>query len=157
MILVALGTQDKQFYRLIKIVDNAVKKGFIKEKVIVQSGSTKFNSDSIEIRKFIPEDEFNKYMKEANLIICHGGVGIITEAIKNNKKIFAMARLKKYKEHRNDHQVQIVNKFSDLGYIRKINDYDDLLREYKQLNKFKPKKPTFDNSKMLKIVSDYIG
>ena len=35
MILVTLGTQDKSFVRLLKAIDREIKKGNIKEKVIV--------------------------------------------------------------------------------------------------------------------------
>ena len=157
MILVALGTQDKQFYRLLKIIENAIKKGIIKDNVVVQSGTTEFKSDLMDIRSFIPSDELEKLVDEADLVVCHGGVGIITNSLRKNKKVFAMPRLKMYKEHRNDHQVQLVDKFSKLEYIKEIHDYDDFVREYKNINKFKPKKVKFDNSKILEIVSNFIG
>ena len=120
MILVALGTQDKQFYRLVKIIDRAIEKGVIKEEVIVQLGSTKFESDRMKTYKYISGDEMSKYTDEADLVVCHGGVGIITNSIKKNKKVFSMPRLKEFKEHRNNHQTQIVDKFTELGYIKKI-------------------------------------
>ena len=41
MILVTLGTQDKSFSRLLEQIDKEIKKGNIKEKVIVQAGCTK--------------------------------------------------------------------------------------------------------------------
>ena len=49
MILVTLGTQDKSFVRLLKAIDREIKKGNIKEKVIVQAGYTKYNSKNMEI------------------------------------------------------------------------------------------------------------
>ena len=82
MILVALGTQDKQFYRLVKIIDRAIEKGVIKEEVIVQLGSTKFESDRMKTYKYISGDEMSKYTDEADLVVCHGGVGIITNSMK---------------------------------------------------------------------------
>lgn len=157
MILVAVGTQDKQFLRILKIVDNAIIKGIIKDEVIAQAGSTKFVSDNMEVYDYIPSDKLEEYTEKADLIVCHGGVGIITDALKKNKKVFVMPRLKKYKEHRNDHQLQIAEKFEKLGYIKLINDYDDFVKEYKNLSKFKPKKPTFGNTKIIDMVSDFIG
>ena len=157
MILVILGTQDKQFYRLLKIVENAKKKGIVKDNIIAQVGSTEFSSDIMEIHDYIPEDNMKKLIEKADLVVCHGGVGAITDALKMNKKVFSMARLKMYNEHRNDHQVQLVDKFNELGYIKKISDYDDFVREYKALNKFKPRKPKFDNTRILALVSNFIG
>ena len=37
MIFVTLGTQDKEFPRLLEAIDKAIEKGEIKEKVIVQN------------------------------------------------------------------------------------------------------------------------
>jgi len=157
MILIIAGTQTKQFERLFKVVDNAIQKGIINDDVVAQLGYTKFKSPNMKTFDFIEETELNKYIKKADLIVSHGGIGSITSSIKADKKVFAMARLEKFKEHKNDHQLQIVNKFHDLGYIRKIEDYDDFIREYKNLNKFKPKKPKFGNTKIIDIITEFIG
>ena len=82
----------------------------------MQAGLTKYKSNKIKIFDFINSDEFDNYMKSADLIITHGGVGSILSGLKRNKKIIVVPRLKKYKEHTNDHQIQICNKFSELGY-----------------------------------------
>ena len=47
MILVTLGTQDKGFERLLKQVDEEIKKGNIREKVVVQAGYTKYESPNM--------------------------------------------------------------------------------------------------------------
>ena len=41
MILVTLGTQDKELKRLLVEIDNLIEKGVIKDKVIAQIGTTK--------------------------------------------------------------------------------------------------------------------
>ena len=43
MILITLGTQDKQFTRLLDMVQKEIDKGNINDKVIVQAGHTKYN------------------------------------------------------------------------------------------------------------------
>ena len=70
-------------------------------------------------------DDFDKLMNECDLLITHGGVGSIISGLKKNKKVIAVARLAKYKEHMNDHQKQIVDNFSDAGYILKSLGYDE--------------------------------
>jgi len=157
MILVMTGTQDKQFERILKIVDKAIKENIIKDEVVAQTGYTKFTSDDMKCFDFIPDKELTKLIDKADLIITHGGVGSITSALKKNKKVFAMARLECFKEHKNDHQVQIVNKFEELGYIKRITSFDDFVKNYKSIDKFKPKKPKFGNTKILDIVENYIG
>lgn len=157
MILLTVGTQDKQFLRLLKIVDNAITKGVVKEEVVAQIGYTKFESNNIKTYKFMSSKKLDEYIEKADLIVTHGGVGILTTALMKKKKVFAISRLKMFKEHVNDHQEQLVNKFYKLGYIKKIESYNDFVREYNNLKKFKPVFPKFNNEKLLNIISDYIG
>ena len=44
MILVTLGTQDKEFKRLLDIIEDAIENDIIKEEVVVQAGFTKYDS-----------------------------------------------------------------------------------------------------------------
>ena len=156
MILVTLGTQDKNFVRLLEKIDQLINNGLIKDKVIVQAGFTKYNSENMEIFDLIPQDEFNDLMDKADFIITHGGVGNIISALEKNKKVIAVPRLAKYGEHINDHQTQIIAKFNALGYIIGLQDVDELDDAVKQIKKFKPKKFVHDNSKMLNLVSELI-
>ena len=156
MILVTLGTQDKNFVRLLEKIDQLINNGLIKDKVIVQAGFTKYNSENMEIFDLIAQDEFNDLMDKADIIITHGGVGNIISALEKNKKVIAVPRLAKYGEHINDHQTQIIAKFNALGYIIGLQDVDELDDAVKQIKKFKPKKFVHDNSKMLNLVSQLI-
>lgn len=122
MIFVTLGTQDKQFKRLLEAVD----KLDINEKIIAQIGSTDFASAKMEIYKYMSIDEFTKYMNEARIVITHAGVGTIILGLKLRKKMIVAARRKEYKEHVNDHQMQILENFSNEGYIMPLQNFDDL-------------------------------
>ena len=137
MIFVTLGTQDKPFERLIKAVENQIINGNIKDEVIVQAGYTKYESDKMKILQYIPIEEFEKYIKKADIIISHAGVGSIIAGLENDKKIIAAARLKKYGEHVNDHQMQILDNFSESGYILKLEKFEEL---DKALERYTPKK-----------------
>ena len=157
MIFVTLGTQDKSFERLLRDIQKQIDLGNIKEKVVVQAGFTKFDSKDMEIFDLIPMDDFDKLMNECDLLITHGGVGSIISGLKKNKKVIAVARLAKYKEHMNDHQKQIVDNFSDAGYILKYDDGDDLGKILKKVKSFKPKKYTSNTHNMIKLVTDKIN
>ena len=157
MILVVLGTQDKQFDRLLKAVDEEIELGNIKDRVVVQAGYTKYKSKNMEIFDLLPGPEFEKLMDEANLIITHGGVGTILSAIKKNKKIIAAPRLSKYKEHHNDHQKQIVEEFKKQGYLLEYDEDTNLGNILKQIKNFKPKKFKSNTNNMIKLLEDYIN
>ena len=156
MILVTLGTQDKEFKRLLEAIDKEINNGTITDKVVVQAGCTKYESDNMEIFDLIPANEFDEYIKKADLIITHGGAGSILTGVKNNKKIIAAARLAKYKEHTNDHQKQIIKEFADEGYILELKDFNKLGKLIEKSKTFKPKKFISNTNNMIKLVSDTI-
>ena len=154
MIFVILGTQDKQFTRLLDDVEKCIKKGLIKEKVIVQAGHTKYESKNMEIFDFVNPSDMKDYIKKSKYIITHGGVGSILDSLKCNKKVIAVARLSKYKEHTNDHQLQIIDEFTKLGYI--IDGSNNLEKAIKNLDNFKLNKYQSNNENFIKLISDYI-
>jgi len=137
MILVMVGTQDKPFTRLLDAVNDYAKKA--KDKIIVQRGLTPYESKYMDVHDFFSPEETDKLIKEADIIICHGGVGTITTALKYHKPVIAAARLKEYGEHTNDHQKQIIEKFTDNGYILELKDFSQLDKLIKETKTFKPK------------------
>lgn len=126
MIFVTVGTQDKPFTRLLKAIDGAIECGEIKDDVIVQAGYTKYESKNMQILEYIPFEKFGEYIDNADVIITHGGVGSIVSAVKKGKKVVAVARLAKYGEHTNDHQLQVIGKMSKEGYIIDGNDLEHI-------------------------------
>lgn len=135
MIFVTVGTQDKQFQRLL----NAVEKLDIQEEIIIQRGSTKFQTKkkNIKVYKYLSNSKYEKIMKDASVIITHAGVGTIIDGLKLHKKMIVAARLQKYKEHVNDHQLQLLETFSEAGYIIPLYDFDKLQTLIEK--EFKPK------------------
>ena len=151
MILITLGTQDKQFTRLLSVVQNEIDKGNIKDKVIVQAGHTKFESNDMEIFDLIDREKFSNLISECDVLITHGGVGSIITGLQNNKKVIVAPRLAKY-----DDQLQITENFSKAGYILPLYENDDLGKILKDIKSFKPKKFKSNTSHMVKIISDFI-
>lgn len=153
MILVTLGTQDKKFTRLLEAIQKQIDNKIIKEKVIVQAGCTSsFKSNDMEIFDLIPMNEFDEKIKECDILITHGGVGSIITGLKNNKIVIAAPRLKKYNEHVNDHQLQIVENFAKEGYILYLEDFDNLDKLLIEAKKFKPKKFKSNTPNIIKLL-----
>ena len=156
MILVLLGTQNNSFSRLLSKIEASIKNGSINDKVIVQAGYTKFNSEEMEIFDFIPKDKMDTLISEADLIITHGGVGSIIKAIKLGKKVIAVPRLKEYGEHVNNHQIQIIENFDYEGYIKGVFDLKDFEKTIKNINCFSPTPFVSQVSNIIKIIENYI-
>jgi len=133
MILVTLGTQKQQFTRLLDKIENSK----IKDEIIVQAGHTNYNSKKMQIFDFIDYQEMAKLVDKADLIITHGGTGSIVTPLKKGKKVIACPRLKKYEEHVDDHQEQIVDIFAEVGYILKLEENDNLDKLVAKIKKMK--------------------
>ena len=124
MVLVTVGTQKQSFIRMLKMVENS--KSLENEEIIAQIGNTKFDSDKIKCFKFIKNEDMENYIEKADLIITHAGVGLIFECLHKNKRVIAVPRLKKYKEHINDHQLEICDMLEKEGYIISCLENDNL-------------------------------
>ena len=156
MIFVTVGTQDWSFKRLIEAVEKAVIDKKITDEVIVQAGNTKYESEHVKILNYIPFEEFAAFMDKADIIITHGGVGSILNAVKLGKKVIAVPRLAKYNEHVNDHQLQVIKKMTDDGYILSTEDETLIVDKIKEIANFEPKVYTSNTDNFVKGVKNIL-
>jgi UDP-N-acetylglucosamine transferase subunit ALG13 len=156
MILVTLGTQDKQFPRLLQAVDRAIEEGAIQEEVVVQAGFTKYESSRMKVFDFIEQERFAGFLEQANLLITHGGVGTIMTALREGKKILGAARLVQYGEHQSDHQGQVLEAFDDAGYLIYMKDLSDIRPYLKRAETFSPKPYVSNNANMIRLIEGWI-
>lgn len=153
MIFVILGTQDKKFNRLIEMV----LKLDIDEEIVIQSGCSDVFSDKVKYFKYLDKDSFDDYIKKADLIITHGGVGSIMSALSYRKKVIAVPRLKKYQEHQNDHQLDIVDNFYLRNYIFKCNEEDDLKLLITKIKTHQFENFNSNNDHFVSKLNNYLG
>ena len=153
MIFITLGTQDKSFKRILQVLEDS----FIEDKMIAQIGYTDFNSNKMELVKYLNKDEFEKYILDADIIISHGGVGSIMSALNKHKKVLACPRLLKYHEHTNDHQLQICEAFEKNGYLLVYRDGDDINKKIEELKEFNPKEFISNNENFVSKLSTYLN
>ena len=133
MIFITLGSQKFQFNRLLEEVDKLIEQGIITEEVFAQVGYSDYKPKNYKYNKFLDRDEFTEIIKKCDKVITHGGTGAIINAVKNNKKVIAIPRLAKYGEHVDDHQLQIVKKFKEMGVISICNDTKYLKKIYDEI------------------------
>lgn len=124
MVFVSVGTQKQSFKRLFHMIEDSTV--LENERIIAQTGHTEVTSNRIEIIPFMSNELYKEYISKADLIICHGGVGTIFDALYAGKKILAVPRISKYEEHVNDHQIEICSELEKEGYIYYLKD-DELL------------------------------
>ena len=156
MILVLLGTQNNSFHRLLEEIQKNIDNENIQEEVVVQKGYTKFESKDMTIYDELPIEKFNELIEKADLVITHGGVGSIISSVTRGKKVIAVPRLKKYNEHVNDHQLDIIQTFDEMGYIIGIQEVQQLGEAIKKVKEFKPKEYIKNTGNIIKIIEDFV-
>lgn len=156
MILVTLGTQDKSFERLLIEIERLIDQKIIREEVIVQSGYTSYSSKKMKIFDYLPKDEFEEVIGKCSCLITHGGVGTIFDGLSRGKKIIAVPRLAKYKEHVNDHQIQVIEALGKENYLLPCLDVSDIEKNLKKIKKFQPKVYQGNHNQMTSVIKKYI-
>ena len=154
MIFVTVGTQANGFLRCLKEVEALVDKHIITDDVVAQIGNTNFSTDKFKTIRFVKENEFKEYIKEADLIITHAGSGAIFNSIKAGKKIIAMARLRDFNEMIDNHQSELVKKLSEGGYL--IDGSYSLAEAWPKLEGFKPRDNDFECN-IVPVLKQYIS
>lgn len=157
MILVTLGTQDKSFERLLVEVERLIAQGTIREEVVVQAGETVYHSEKMKVFDLLPMSEMERLTKECSLLITHGGVGSIISGLKYGKRVVAVPRLEQYKEHVNDHQLQIIRNFSASGYIVGTEGVEDLEAALERAETFVPEQYQSNTQNMIELIRNKIN
>jgi beta-1,4-N-acetylglucosaminyltransferase len=142
MIFVTVGTHTQSFNRLLEEVDRLVENNKIKEKVIMQIGHSTYEPRNAEWFRFSDFDKLKKIQKTARLIITHGGAGCIIDALSNNKPVIVVPRFKKFNEHVNDHQLDLVKALAEHKRIYPVYDITKLTIAIKEIKKIEKLKST---------------
>ena len=124
MILVVVGLHSQGFERLVKKMDELA--AMINDEVIIQLGHTKYTPKYAKNFRFTDNKGIEELYKKADIVVTHGGVGSIMNALIYEKPVIAVPRLLKYGEHKNDHQTDIVDFFSKLGLLTAVYDINEL-------------------------------
>lgn len=93
MIFVTTGSQKFQFNRLLQKIDLLIEEGMIREEVFAQIGVSDYQPKHYEYRRFLDREGFTGKLRECQMVITHGGTGVIIGAVKQGKKVIAVPRL----------------------------------------------------------------
>lgn len=129
MIFVVLGTQKFQLNRLLQKLDEYVEKKMISDEIFAQIGSSTYKPKYYKYAEFMDKKDFDETIRKADVIISHSGVGTIITAINAQKPVVVYPRLAKYKEHVDDHQLDIAKAFETKKYVICCYENDDLLEK----------------------------
>jgi UDP-N-acetylglucosamine transferase subunit ALG13 len=119
-----VGTDHHPFPRLLEWVARAQQElGF---QAIVQRGATPARAP-LETIEFMPAEDLEAYMLQADAVVCHAGPGTLSLASRCGHRPIVVARDPKLGEHVDDHQMRYARRLHDEGAIDLATSIDDVI------------------------------
>jgi UDP-N-acetylglucosamine transferase subunit ALG13 len=118
MIFVTVGSTPYPFDRLVAAFDGTS----ITEEIVIQCGASKLRPELATCLAFVPPDEIRHHMAAARAVVCHAGVGSVSEALRAGKRPFVVARRRHLGENVDDHQLAFAWRLQDGGLARVLHD-----------------------------------
>jgi UDP-N-acetylglucosamine transferase subunit ALG13 len=142
------------FPRLVRAVDSLKAAGVIEEEVLLQiAGTMGFTSQSCTVVPFLAPEKFEQKMRDASIVISHGGAGSMIEAFRAQKMPIVMPRRAKYGEHVDDHQVEGARALAAEGRIILIYETAELPAAILQARRRALQPPSQPPSRMVNLVA----
>ena len=124
MIYATVGTMYLDFPRLIHAMDAIARD--TGERVVIQVGMGGTLPAHCEHFDFKPREEVQALQAEARVIVCHGGIGAVADALQAARPLLVVPRLKRHGEHNNDHQLDLARAVERRGWGKAVLDIADL-------------------------------
>lgn len=156
LIFVTVGSQKFQFNRLLEEIDLLVGERKICNEVFAQIGYSDYKPKNYKYKEFLDRDEFQEIIEKSKKIITHGGTGAIIGAVKKGKKVIGVPRLKKFHEHVDDHQLQIISEFRKMEFIYSINEIEELEEAINRVEDIQFKKYKSNNYDIIHEIDKFI-
>src|SRR3989344_490356 len=114
------------FDRLVDTVAALKSEGTITERIVMQTGIGGHAPDGMEVSETLPFDDVQAILRDARIVVCHGGTGSLITALRQGCHVIAMPRLSRLGEHYDDHQAEITEAFRQRGLVLVANTPDEL-------------------------------
>lgn len=124
------------FDRLVKIVDQAVAKGNIEQRVFAQIGDGDYVPQHMEYTRFLPKPDYEAVVSSSTAIISHAGIGSIVSALKLKIPLLVLPRSPNHGELVDHHQEKTAKAFAERGHLMVFFDERELKKCLADLNDF---------------------
>jgi UDP-N-acetylglucosamine transferase subunit ALG13 len=122
LVFVTVGTDHHPFDRLIRWVDGWMEHGGAERaRCFVQTG-TSLAPRAAEFRPYLSYEEMARSIREAAVVVCHGGPGTIITCRHLGRKPLVVPRQSDLGEHVDDHQVAFTARLAAEGQIDLLRD-----------------------------------
>jgi len=157
MIFFTVGTERFAFDRLVQMAD--LVQGTLKEEeVFVQLGESRIIPKQCAWSRFLSFDELVRKIKEARIVVAHAGVGILLLCARFGKVPISLPREKRFREHVDDHQLELAKKMAHLGYLCLVKEAGEILPLIQSYDeRIQPSsRASFEEPTLARTLSDYL-
>ena len=137
------------FNRLVDTVAEVKARGEIPEDVIIQTGVGGHKPVGVETLETLPFERIQELLRDASIVVCHGGTGSLITALREGCGVIAMPRLVEKGEHYDNHQEEITSAFAARGLITIANTPNELCEALKVVRAKPPVLATTDPTELV--------
>ncbi len=151
------------FDRMSEAVAALKTNGLINESVVLQTGqasvvtAASHGGEGLRIVESLPFAEMQALLKEADIVICHGGTGSFITALRQGCRVIAMPRLFERGEHYDNHQFEIAEAFAARGLVELALEAQDLPAAIARAKAKAPVLATTDPAALIAWLNDYLA
>ena len=124
MIFVSVGMHPQGFDRLIRAMD--ILAPSLGEPVVMQIGASSYRPCNARYLRSASSEEVEAVSRRARALVTHCGVGSILTATRHGVPLVVVARLKRFAEHVDDHQLELARVLSESGKATVVHDVASL-------------------------------
>lgn len=131
MIFVTVGTEQYPFDRLLLILENAVRDRELTGEIFAQIGNSKFIPSLYKYERFIDFEIMADVIRKADIVVSHAGEGTTLLCLMLGKTPILFPRMASFREHVDNHQLELARKLSENKKVLAAYTKEDLLGKIK--------------------------
>ena len=115
MILITVGTEQFPFDRLMGWFDALQDSDLLGEEMVVQYGTCTLLPAGARVYRVLREADFFSLIEQARVVVAHCGEGTLLQLDAMETPFILVPRSAHYREHVDDHQVELAKALASLG------------------------------------------
>jgi UDP-N-acetylglucosamine transferase subunit ALG13 len=127
------------------------------EEIFAQIGDSNYKPVHFKAIKRMEAELFDRFIRNSTAVISHSGMGTIESALRYEKPMLVVPRLKKFGEVVNDHQLAIAKRFETSGYLLAAYDEKDVQIKITELKTFIPQKRVSTSEALIHRISNFLS
>ncbi|MBC7262858.1 MAG: hypothetical protein H5T64_00695 [Chloroflexi bacterium] len=147
MIFVTVGSTD--FDLLVRRMDELAPA--LGDEVVIQIGLGQYEPRNCRFFRFAPSLE--PYYEEAELVVSHGGLGSIVEALHAGKRLVCVNNPTTY----DSHQEHLLTLFAEKGYLLWCRDIDNLLEDIQRAETMTFERYEEPDCRIHEVIREYLA